>query len=235
MVATSSLAARNIQQNRRQYVEAHTRLAERAYHRVCTKFEPQADRWPPAGQVLTAKDRRALKEASDWWLKAARGGGKEAQLRLGVMKRDGRGVIKDEEAALQCFKRASRLGHGGARALTDDLIEKQQQRLMSRKSGHVDGPAHSLNTGTTTRRSTAMDGKKANMPCPCGSLMTWSACCGRCKQCSHEHLSRSHVEEARMSMDKLNAKLEKLEDKWGINGRWAMRFSSQGSSVAFDS
>lgn len=217
-----SLASRNIQQNRRMYVETHLRLADRAYHGVCKEFEPGADKWPPRGPVLTSRDRRALKEASGWWLKAARAGSTEAQLRLGVAFRDGRGVPKDEEMALQCFKRASNLGHGGSRALTDDLIEKQQQRMMMRTSGEY--PAHSLDTGSRTATNTAVRGMKPNAACPCGSLMTWSSCCGRCRQCSHEQHSRRHVEKARMSLDKLNLKLETLEEKWGMNGRWLSKF-----------
>ncbi len=68
---------------------------------------------------MSDRDLRALltgdpAEAAEWVLSAAEHGIPAAQLRLGRMLLEGRGVARDEEAALDWFSRAARLGSAEA-------------------------------------------------------------------------------------------------------------------------
>jgi TPR repeat protein len=211
----TSLAKKNILQNRRQLRGAHAAIAHRSYAGV-TAFKEEE--WPPIG--LLRRDRPALKEAYIYWLKASREGDIEALYKSGVMLRDGRGVRKNEAAALRCWKRASTSGHQGARDATAALIQKQQQDLMSR--GGMPPPQETRDHNHHHHHHQDI---QPDAPCPCGAPMTYQQCCARCSECRAAHAKRRSMEEVkkRMSVDKLNAKLASLEEHWGINGRRDVR------------
>ncbi len=55
------------------------------------------------------------REAADWFLKAANLGSADAQFMLGNMYRDGQGVAKDWNKALECYIKAAAQGHSEAK------------------------------------------------------------------------------------------------------------------------
>src|SRR5262245_10527 len=94
-----------------------------AYAKRWLRRSPGPDAWANLAAVYATKGRPDLKQARQWYWRAARRGHRRALFEYGLMLVQGEGGARRRKRGLECLRRAAATGDADARAVLHGMTK----------------------------------------------------------------------------------------------------------------